>query len=128
MERFTTSDGKQFILKINIGAAFRVKEKTGFNILNPAEAQNNNNVPLVGQILTDDLILSEIVAAIIAPQLEDNKTSLESFYNSLDGGALLSVQSAFLSEYRNFFTERGAAPLAQLIEEAQARLAETMKA
>jgi len=128
MERFTTSDGKQFILKINIGAAFRVKEKTGFNILNPAEAQNNNNVPLIGQILTDDLILSEIVAAIIAPQLEDNKTSLESFYNSLDGGALLSVQSAFLSEYRNFFTERGAVPLAQLVEEAQARLAETMKA
>lgn len=109
----TTVNGKELDLTVNIGAAMRVLEKTGANIFNPASETGSG--ALADRLMTDDLFLIEVAAAITAPQFE-TPDAAESFFYALGGAEIAEISKAFWESYERFFTLRGKAWAAKAIE------------
>lgn len=125
MQTFKDSAGRTWTVSLTLGTAMHVRDKLGVDLLQP----ESGDPPLITRIGTDEILLGEILCALLEDQFEANKVTEADVRNSFDGATILAAQKAFYEELMTFFQSRGrtdranaVAKQAALIEKAIAAI------
>ncbi len=119
MKTFNDAAGRTWTISLNLGTALAVKEKLGVDLLQP----ELGDPPLLTRLGTDELLLGEVLCALLNQQFETHKVTDVDVRASFDGQTLLSAQQAFYEELIDFFRNRGRADRARAVE-TQAKMIE----
>ncbi len=103
MKTFTDAAGRTWSLTLNLGTAMAVKAKLGVDLLQPEAG----DPPLLTRLGTDEMLLGEVLCAMLEGQFETHKVTDADVRNSFDGQTLLAAQKAFYEELIDFFRGRG---------------------
>ena len=112
MKTFDDAAGRTWTISLNLGTALAVKEKLGVDLLQP----ELGDPPLLTRLGTDELLLGEVLCALLNQQFETHKVTDVDVRASFDGQTLLSAQQAFYEELIDFFRSRGRADRARAVE------------
>lgn len=100
MSTFKTTDGREWVVAVNVGTIKRVREMAAVNLLSLV-----GDVSAISAVFSDDVKLAEVVAAVVLPQLESCRQVPDDLFSVLDGSALEQAAEALLREIANFFQE-----------------------
>lgn len=103
MKTFTDAAGRTWTLALTLGTAMAVKAKLAVDLLQPEAG----DPPLLTRLGTDEMLLGEVLCAMLEGQFEAHKVTDTDVRNSFDGQTLLAAQKAFYEELINFFRGRG---------------------
>ena len=103
MQTFKDSAGRNWTVSLTLGTAMHVRDKLGVDLLQPEAG----DPPLITRIGTDEILLGEILCALLEDQFEANKVTEADVRNSFDGATILAAQKAFYEELVTFFQSRG---------------------
>lgn len=112
MKYFKDKNGKEYHIELTIGKIKKIKEKMGVDLLDV----EGGETPLIQRLLTDELLLAEIVCTLIESQIAD-KTGDE-ILDTMDGTTITNATKAFFEEYKCFFMERGRTDRAEAVSKA----------
>ncbi|NLF31494.1 MAG: hypothetical protein GX591_11495, partial [Planctomycetes bacterium] len=73
MKTFTDAAGRTWTLTLNLGTAMAVKEALGVDLLQP----ETGDPPLLTRLGTDEMLLGEVLCAMLAGQFETHKVTAE---------------------------------------------------
>ena len=104
MQTFRDTQGRSWHVVINIGAVLRVRDAVGVDLLKPEGIAAPGEPPLAQRLLSDDLLLMEVIGAILAPDLAAAGVKQDAFYDAIGGATLLDIRNAFIQELSDFFT------------------------
>ena len=119
MKTFTDAAGRNWTIALNLGTAMAVKDKLGVDLLQPEAG----DPPLLTRLGTEELLLGEVLCALLAGQFEAHKVTDQDVRAGFDGATLLAAQQAFYEELIDFFQKRGRADRARAVEK-QAKMIE----
>jgi len=103
MKTFTDAAGRTWTVTLNLGTAMAVKAKLGIDLLQP----ETGDPPLLTQLGTDEMLLGEVLCALLEKQFETHKVTEDDVRAAFDGQTLLAAQKAFYEEMIDFFRSRG---------------------
>ena len=103
MKTFTDAAGRTWTLTLTLGTAMKVKAKLDIDLLQP-EARDP---PLLTRLGTDEMLLGEVLCAMLEGQFETHKVTDDDVRAGFDGQTLLAAQKAFYEELIGFFRSRG---------------------
>ena len=103
MKTFSDAANRTWSLTLNLGTAMAVKDKLGVDLLQPEAG----DPPLLTRLGTDEMLLGEVLCAMLGGQFETHKVTDADVRNSFDGQTLLAAQKAFYEELIDFFRSRG---------------------
>ena len=103
MKTFTDAANRTWSLTLNLGTAMAVKDKLSIDLLQPEAG----DPPLLTRLGTDEMLLGEVLCAMLGGQFETHKVTDADVRNSFDGQTLLAAQKAFYEELIDFFRSRG---------------------
>jgi hypothetical protein len=103
MKTFTDAAGRTWTLALNLGTAMAVKDKLGVDLLQP----ELGDPPLLTRLGTDEMLLGEVLCALLDSQFETYKVTAAQVRAAFDGQTLLAAQKAFYEELIDFFHSRG---------------------
>ena len=103
MKTFTDAAGRTWTLALTLGTAMKVKAKLDIDLLQPEAG----DPPLLTRLGTDELLLGEVLCALLEGQFEAHKVTDDDVRSSFDGQTLLAAQKAFYEELIAFFRSRG---------------------
>ena len=103
MKTFTDAAGRTWALTLNLGTAMKVKAKLDIDLLQP----ESGDPPLLTRLGTDEMLLGEVLCALLEGQFETHKVTAEDVRAAFDGQTLLAAQKAFYEEMIDFFRSRG---------------------
>ena len=103
MKTFNDAAGRTWTIALNLGTAMSVKSKLGIDLLRPEDG----DPPLLTQLGTDEMLLGEVLCALLESQFEKQNVSDADVRMSFDGTTLLAAQKAFYEELIDFFRSRG---------------------
>jgi hypothetical protein len=103
MKTFTDTAGRTWTMKLNLGTAMAVKGKLDIDLLQPEAG----DPPLLTRLGTDEMLLGEVLCAMLEGQFEAHNVTEEDVRNGFDGETLLAAQKAFYEELIDFFQSRG---------------------
>jgi len=112
MKTFTDAAGRTWTIALNLGTAIAVKDKLGVDLLQPEAG----DPPLLTRLGTDEMMLGEVLCALLGEQFEAHKVSDKDVRASFDGATLMAAQQAFYEELIDFFRNRGRADRARAVE------------
>lgn len=124
MRTFTDAAGRTWTVALNLGTAMTVKDKLGVDLLQPEAG----DPPLLTRLGTDELLLGEVLCALLGEQFDAHKVSDADVRASFDGGTLLLAQQAFYEELIDFFRKRGRADRARAVETQMKLIEKAVKA
>jgi len=124
MKTFTDAAGRTWTIALNLGTAMAVKDKLGVDLLQPEAG----DPPLLTRLGTDELLLGEVLCALLSEQFDAHKVSDADVRASFDGGTLLLAQQAFYEELIDFFRKRGRADRARAVETQMKLIEKAVKA
>src|SRR5690606_36334930 len=109
MKTFTDAAGRTWTLTLNLGTAMAVKAKLGIDLLQPEAPRNGDpeGPPLLTLFGTDEMLLGEVLCALLEKQFETHKVTEDDVRAAFDGQTLLAAQKAFYEEMIDFFRSRG---------------------
>lgn len=119
MKTFNDAAGRTWTLALTLGTAMHVKNKLDIDLLQPEAG----DPPLLTRLGTDEMLLGEVLCALLESQFEAHKVTDADVRNAFDGKTLLAAQKAFYDELTDFFQSRGRQDRAKAVA-AQARLIE----
>jgi len=119
MKTFNDAAGRTWTMALNLGTALAVKDKLGIDLLQPESGEP----PLLTRLGTDEMLLGEVLCAMLESQFETHKVTAADVHRSFDGKTLLAAQTAFYNELVDFFQSRGRTDRARAVA-AQAKLIE----
>ena len=103
MKTFNDAAGRTWTLSLTLGTAMAVKAKLDIDLLQP----ESGDPPLLTRLGTDELLLGEVLCALLEGQFEAHKVTEEDVHAAFDGRTLLAAQEAFYQELEDFFRMRG---------------------
>ncbi len=103
MKTFTDAAGRTWTLALNLGTALAVKDRLGVDLLQP----ESGDPPLLTRLGTEELLLGEVLCALLEGQFEAHKVTADEVRAAFDGRTLLAAQQAFYEELIDFFRQRG---------------------
>jgi hypothetical protein len=103
MKTFTDKAGRTWTISLSLGTAMMVKEKLGVDLLQPEQG----DPPLITRLGTDEMLLGEVLCALLGNQFEAYKVTEADVRMSFDGQTLCAAQQAFYEELVDFFQNRG---------------------
>jgi len=103
MKAFVDKAGRNWTITLTLGTAMTVKEQLGIDLLQPEAG----DPPLLTRLGTDEMLLGEVLCAMLAGQFETQEVTAEDVRNGFDGQTLLAAQRAFYEELIDFFQSRG---------------------
>ena len=103
MKAFTDRAGRSWTVTLTLGTAMTVKEQLGVDLLQPEAG----DPPLLTRLGTDEMLLGEVLCAMLQQQFEAQGVTAEDVRNGFDGQTLLAAQRAFYEELIDFFQSRG---------------------
>ena len=103
MKTFNDAAGRTWTLSLTLGTAMAVKAKLDIDLLQP----ESGDPPLLTRLGTDELLLGEVLCALLEGQFEAHKVTADDVRAAFDGQTLLAAQKAFYEEMIDFFRSRG---------------------
>ena len=103
MKTFTDAASRTWTLTLNLGTAMAVKDKLHIDLLQPEQG----DPPLLTRLGTDEMLLGEVLLALLEKQFEIHKVTADDVRAAFDGRTLLAAQTAFYEELVDFFQSRG---------------------
>jgi len=103
MKTFTDAAGRTWTISLNLGTAMAVKGKLDIDLLQPEAG----DPPLLTRLGTDEMLLGEVLCALLEGQFETHKVMADDVRSAFDGQTLLAAQKAFYEELIGFFQSRG---------------------
>lgn len=103
MKTFTDAAGRTWTLTLTLGTAMKVKAKLDIDLLQPEAG----DPPLLTRLGTDEMLLGEVLCAMLDGQFETHKVTDDDVRAAFDGQTLLAAQKAFYEELIGFFRSRG---------------------
>ena len=103
MKTFTDAAGRTWTLALTLGTAMKVKAKLDIDLLQPEAG----DPPLLTRLGTDEMLLGEVLCAMLEGQFDAHKVTDEDVRSGFDGQTLLAAQKAFYEELVAFFRSRG---------------------
>ena len=103
MKTFTDAAGRTWTLTLTLGTAMAVKGKLDIDLLQPEAG----DPPLLTRLGTDEMLLGEVLCAMLEGQFVTHKVTEDDVRNGFDGQTLLAAQKAFYEELIGFFQSRG---------------------
>lgn len=103
MRTFTDAAGRTWSIHMTLGSAMRVKQKLGVDLLRIEEG----DPPLLTRLGVDELLLGEVICAMLEPQFQAANVNENDIRNSFDGGTLRAAVRAFHDELIDFFQSSG---------------------
>ncbi|NLW85664.1 MAG: hypothetical protein GXY38_02190 [Planctomycetes bacterium] len=103
MKTFTDAAGRTWTLTLTLGTAMKVKAKLDIDLLQPEAG----DPPLLTRLGTDEMLLGEVLCAMLEGQFETHKVTDDDVRAGFDGQTLLAAQKAFYEELIGFFRSRG---------------------
>jgi len=103
MKTFTDAAGRTWTLALTLGTAMKVKAKLDIDLLQPEAG----DPPLLTRLGTDEMLLGEVLCAMLEGQFEAHQVTDDDVRSSFDGQTLLAAQKAFYEELIAFFRSRG---------------------
>ena len=103
MKTFTDAAGRTWTVTLNLGTAMAVKDALGIDLLQPEAGEP----PLLTRLGTDEMLLGEVLCALLEGQFEANGVTAGDVRSGFDGATLLAAQKAFYEELVDFFRSRG---------------------
>ncbi|HOI56116.1 MAG TPA: hypothetical protein PLP01_12760 [Phycisphaerae bacterium] len=103
MKTFTDAAGRTWTISLNLGTAMAVKAKLDIDLLQPEAG----DPPLLTRLGTDEMLLGEVLCAMLEGQFETHKVTADDVRVGFDGQTLLAAQKAFYEELIGFFQSRG---------------------
>src|SRR5690606_28638885 len=110
MKTFTDTAGRTWTITLNLGTAMAVKAKLDIDLLQPEAPRNGDpesGGPLLTRLGTDEMLLGEVLCALLEKQFETHKVTEDDVRAAFDGQTLLAAQKAFYEEMIDFFRSRG---------------------
>lgn len=127
MQSFKDTEGREYIIRLTIGAVEQIKASTGIDILNVNEA-DENGVPVIQKLIFDDGILFDVMASMLHKQFIEKNITRDDFMNSVDGEKVKEIADKFFEELRTFFTGRGKRWVAIAIQKDRQAMEEQLEA
>ncbi len=103
MKTFTDNAGRVWTLSLTIDCAKRVRDLLDINLLEPEAGEP----PLLTRLGTDEILLCDVLFAMVKPQADSLNITSEQFCQALGATAVLAAQNAFYDELVDFFQNRG---------------------
>lgn len=103
MKTFTDAAGRTWTVALNLESAMRVRDLLGIDLLTPEVG----NPPVITRIGTDEILLGQVLLALLQPQFEAHKVTEADVRTGFDGRTILDAQTAFYAELVDFFQSRG---------------------
>jgi hypothetical protein len=106
MKTFKDSTGREWVISLTLGSAMKVKSKFAnldIDLLQPEAG----DPPLLTRLGTDEMLLAEVICALLESQFEKHNVTEDDVREAFDGQALLAAQKAFYEELVDFFQSRG---------------------
>lgn len=103
MKTFTDAANRTWSIGLTLGTAMAVKDKLGVDLLQPEVG----DPPLLTRLGTDEMLLGEVLCALLEDQFEKYGLSEADVKKAFDGATLLAAQDAFYAELIDFFQNRG---------------------
>ncbi|MBI1372482.1 MAG: hypothetical protein GC159_06945 [Phycisphaera sp.] len=103
MKTFNDAAGRTWTITMTLGTAMHVKAKLDVDLLQIEKG----DPPLLTRLGTDEMLLGEVLCAMLESQFEAHKVTPEDVRNAFDGRTLLAAQKAFYEELIDFFRSRG---------------------
>jgi hypothetical protein len=111
MKTFTDAANRTWTISLTLGTALAVRDKLDIDLLCPEAG----DPPLLTRLGTDEILLGEVLCALLENQFEAHKVTAEDVRNAFDGRTLLAAQKAFYEELVDFFQSRGRADRAKAV-------------
>ena len=124
MKTFTDVAGRTWTLALTLGSAMKVKAKLDIDLLQPEAG----DPPLLTRLGTDELLLGEVLCALLEGQFEARRVTGDDVRAAFDGRTLLAAQEAFYGELEDFFRMRGRGDRALAVAKQKALIAAAIKA
>lgn len=124
MRSFKDSKDRQWDINFNIGAAIRIKQKTGYDLLKMA-TDEDDQMPVL-ELLLSDITVAEVICAVISDQLSEKNVTEDDFFGSLDGKCFADANIAFMEELKDFFLKNGKTAMVEIITQTQQQLNQSM--
>lgn len=124
MKCFTDAAGRTWTLSLNLGTAMTVRDKLGIDLLQPEQGEP----PLLTRIGTDEILLGQVVFALLEKQFEAQNVTETDVYASFDGETIIAAQTAFYEELINFFQSRQRPDRAKAVQKQMNLIAAATKA
>lgn len=97
MKTFKDNQGRQWSVVINVNAIKRVRSLIGINLLEVVDGE------LLEQLITDPVLLCDVIYALCKPQADAAGVSDEQFGQAMAGDAIDAATTAVLEELVDFF-------------------------
>ncbi len=120
MRVFHDSEKNRWELKLTLGAAKRVFDETGVDLLNPTKIGPDGRTVLQ-KLVTGDLLVGGVVFAMIGDQIRQRQLDESEVYEAFDAATITAMRDAFFAELSDFFIARGRDYLAKALEEESVR-------
>jgi len=124
VKTFTDAVGRTWTIALNLGTAMAVKDKLGVDLLQPEVG----DPPLLTRLGTDEMLLGEVLCALLENQFVAHKVTAEDVRAAFDGRTLLAAQQAFYEELIDFFQSRGRADRAKAVAKQMTLINAAVKA
>ena len=124
MRSFKDSKNRQWDINFNIGAAIRIKQQAGYDLLKMA-TDEDDQMPVL-ELLLSDITVAEVICAVISGQLAEKNVTQDDFFVSLDGKCFADASGAFMEELKDFFLQSGKTAMVEIIAQTQDQLNQSM--
>jgi hypothetical protein len=121
-ESFKDNEGRTWELRLDFGAAKRVRALVGVNLLSPMKEVEPGGPPLLARLGEDDMVVVDVIYAIIKPQTDERGITDEEWAAAMGGDAMLEAHDAFYREYVNFFRSRNRPEVITAIQKHRATI------
>ena len=103
MQVFADNSNRNWSLSLTIGSAMKIKETLGIDLLQPEVG----DPPLLTRLGTDEMLLAQVIAALLESQFELHKVDADQIYECFDGPTFARAHEAFYKELIDFFHQWG---------------------
>lgn len=119
MALFSDKNGKKWSIDLTIGAVDRVKRGTDgrVNLLHPESLVEGDQLQV--RLMLDLLEFWEVLYLLVEPQCQREGVTAEQFGELMSADCLVSAQSVFCREWRDFFRKLQRLELATTLEKMQ---------
>ena len=112
MLTFIDAANRTWTISLNLGTAIAVKDALGVDLLQPEAG----DPPLLTRLGTDEVLLGEVICALLGGQFDAQNVDEADVRASFDGATLMAAQKAFYEELVDFFQSRGRADRAKAVQ------------
>ena len=119
MASFTDATGRTWAVNIDVTTIRRLRSALDVNLLDMVEDEGK----LLAQLLTDPVLLVDMIYVICKPQADQHNLTDEDFGRALVGDAIDRATDALLEALSAFFPSQRGALLRRLVEKTRKTMA-----